>query len=92
MTTFFMLGDKMFNIDEYENGVMNDNGGVRIYNKVELLENLAELDGEAKWFIEDDNVYLIDSFADVSGVKWDYIFSDELECADWETIEKYLYK
>ena len=59
-----------------------------VFNTDGFLKALSKLDGEAKWYIIKGKVFITDSSADSLSFPpnshWNYAFSDELDCIDWE--------
>jgi len=55
-----------------------------VFSREEFLSKLRCFDGEAKWYTRGERVFITDSFNVLNVPFWDYAFSDELECIDWD--------
>ncbi len=63
---------------------MPDDLVFEVFSRDEFLSKLRDFDGEAKWFTEGKRVFITDSYNCSIVSSWDYAFSDELECIDWD--------
>ncbi len=61
---------------------------IEVSNTEQFLKELSKLDGEAKWYITKGRVFITDSTTESStfppNSHWNYAFSDELDCIDWD--------
>jgi len=62
---------------------------IKVHNAIQFVDKLSMFDGEAKWYIRNGDVFIADISTDANasfprGVQWDYAFSDEPDCINWE--------
>ncbi len=63
---------------------------IKCHNAIQFIDKLSQFDGEAKWYVRNGDVFIAsattnsDTFPKSNCHDWQYAFSDEPECIDWE--------
>ena len=74
-------------IDRLETRPLRFLSFIEVSSADQFMKELRNFDGEAKWYKHQERVFITSSMTESYqfpfGSDWDYAYSDELDCIDW---------